>query len=78
MVLLFIDFLFVVTPVVGVYNCSIFCCTLFYVQSSIAMILMGKRELVALLNLSWCLVGWLMALPRGAVKLSAVYDCGIS
>ena len=34
-----------------------FCCTLLYVQSSIAIILMGKRELVALLNLSsWCLV----------------------
>ena len=56
-----------------------FCCTLLYVHSSIAIILMGKRELVALLNLSfWCLVGWLMALPRGAVGLSAVYDCGIS
>ena len=34
-----------------------FCCTLLYVHSSIAIILMGKRELVALLNLSsWCLV----------------------
>ena len=34
-----------------------FCCTLLYVHSSIEIILMGKRELVALLNLSsWCLV----------------------
>ena len=34
-----------------------FCCTLLYVHSSIAIILMGKRELFALLNLSsWCLV----------------------
>ena len=34
-----------------------FCCTLLYVRSSIAIILLGKRELVALLNLSsWCLV----------------------
>ena len=34
-----------------------FCCTLLYVHSSIAIILMGKRELVALLYLfSWCLV----------------------
>ena len=34
-----------------------FCCTLLYVHCSIAIILMGKRELVALLNLSsWCLV----------------------
>ena len=34
-----------------------FCCTLLYVNSSIAIILMGKRELVALLGLSsWYLV----------------------
>ena len=45
----------------GVCNCSMFCCTLLYVHSSIAIILMGKRELFALLDLSsWCLVmrGW--------------------
>ena len=41
----------------GVCDCSMFCCTLLYVHSSIAIILIGKRELVALLNLSsWCLV----------------------
>ena len=41
----------------GGCNCSLFCCTLLYVHSSIAIVLMGKRELVALLNLSsWCLV----------------------
>ena len=41
----------------GVCNCSMFCFTLLYVHSSITIILMGKRELVALLNLSfWCLV----------------------
>ena len=45
-------FLFIVTPIVGVCNCSMFCCTLLCVHSSIAIILMGKRELVALLNLS--------------------------
>ena len=34
-----------------------FCCTLLYVPSSFTIILMGKRELVALLSLSsWCLV----------------------
>ena len=46
----------------GVCYCSMFCCTLLYVHSSIAIILMGKKELVALLDLSsWCLVmvGWL-------------------
>ena len=52
-----VDFLFIVTPIVGVCNCSVFCCTLLCVRSSIAIILMGKRELVALLYLSsWCLV----------------------
>ena len=44
-----------------------FCCTLLYVHSSIAIILMGKRELVAFLNFSsWCLemVEWLfLAVP---------------
>ena len=34
-----------------------FCCMLLYVHSSFAIILMGKRELVALLGMSsWCLV----------------------
>ena len=43
----------------GFFNCSMFCCTctLIYVYSSFAIILMGKRELVALLSLtSWCMV----------------------
>ena len=41
----------------GVCNCSMLYCMLLYVCSSIAIILMGKRELVALLGLSfWCLV----------------------
>ena len=41
----------------GVCNCSMYCCTLLYVHSSIAIILIGKRELIALLNLSsWRLV----------------------
>ena len=49
--------LFIVTPIVGVCNCSLFCCTLLYVHSSFAIILVGKRELVALLRLSSrCLV----------------------
>ena len=49
-----VDFLFIVSPILGVCNCSRFCCTLLYVHSSIAIILMGKRKLVALLNLSSC------------------------
>ena len=39
----------------GVCNCSMFCCTLLYVHSSIAIILMGKRELIALLkSIDYC------------------------
>ena len=53
-----------------------FCCTLLYVHSSIAIILMGKRELVALLNLSpWCLVmvEWLFLLvPYGCLQFVIV------
>ena len=41
----------------GVCNYSMFWCTFLYVHFSIAIILIGKRELVALLNLSsLCLV----------------------
>ena len=50
-----------------VCNCSMVCCTLLCVDSSFAIILMGKRKLVALLCLSsWCLVVdvWLfLAMP---------------
>ena len=70
------DFLFIVTPIVGVYNCSMFCCSLLYVHSSIAIILMGKRELVALLNLSsWCLVmveRLFLAVPEGCLRFVIV------
>ena len=55
----------------GVCNCSMYFCTLIHIHSSIAIILMGKRELVALINLSfWCLVmvEWLfLAVPRGCL-----------
>ena len=47
-----VDFLFIVTTIVGVCNCSMFCGTLLYVHSRFVNILMGKRELVALLSLS--------------------------
>ena len=76
MVLWYVDFLFIVTPIVGVCNCSMFCCTLLYVHSSIAIILMGKRELVALLNLSsWCLVmveRLFLAVPWGCLRFVIV------
>ena len=60
----------------GVCNCFMFCCTLLYVHSSIAIILMGKRELIALLNLSsWCLVmveRLFLAVPRGCLQFVIV------
>ena len=60
----------------GVCNCSMFCCTLLYVHSSIAIILMGKRELIDLLNLSsWCLVmveRLFLAVPRGCLQFVIV------
>ena len=59
-----------------VCNCSMFCCTLLYVHSSIAIILMGKRELIALLNLSsWCLVmvdQLFLAVPWGCLRFVIV------
>ena len=51
-----VDSLLIVTPIVEFCNCSMFCC----VHSSFAIILMGKRELVALLcplGVSWLLCG---------------------
>ena len=60
----------------GVCNCSMFCCTLLYVHSSIAIILMGKREPIALLNLSsWCLVmveRLFLAVSRGCLQFVIV------
>ena len=60
----------------GVCNCSMFCCMLNYVHFSIAIILMGKRELIALLNLSsWCLVmveRLFLTVPRGCLQFVIV------
>ena len=53
-----------------------FCCTLLYVHASIAIICVGKRELVALLNLSsWCLVMvecLFLAVPWGCLRFVIV------
>ena len=63
----------------GVFNCSMLCCTLLYVHSSIAIILMGKRELVALLYLSsWCLVmvkRLFLAVPWGCLWFVVLTYC---
>ena len=75
-VMLLLTFFIIVTPIVGICNCSMFCCSLLYFHSSIAIILMGKRELVALLNLSsWCLVmveRLFLAVPRGCLRFVIV------
>ena len=56
-----------------------FCCTLLYVHSSFAIILMGKRELVAMLSLSsWCLAMVYVALTHDAMGLSTFCDFRIS
>ena len=56
------------TSIVGFCNLSMFCSVILCVHSSIAIILIGKRELIVLLSLSsWCLVivGWLfLVVPR--------------
>ena len=69
-------FLFIVTPIVEVCNCSMFCCTLLCVRSSIAIILIGKAEVVALLNLSsWCLVmveRLFLTVPQGCLQFVIV------
>ena len=53
-----------------------FCRMLLYVRSSIAIILMGKKELIALLNLSsWCLVmveRLFLAVPQGCLQFVIV------
>ena len=53
-----------------------FCFTFLYVYSSFAIILMGKREMVVLLNLSpWCLVmvEWLsLVVPWGCLQFVIV------
>ena len=53
-----------------------FCCTILYVHSSIAIILMGKKELVTLLNLSsWCLVmveRLFLGVPQGCLRFVIV------
>ena len=53
-----------------------FCCTLLCVHSSVAVILVGKRELIALLSLSsWCLVvveRLFLALPGGCLQFLIV------
>ena len=65
---------------VGVLCWPLFWYALHYVLSSFAIILMRKRELIALLLVFWmsCYCKCPVALPQGAVGWSAVCDCGNS
>ena len=60
----------------GLCKCSLFCCSFLFVPYSFAIILVGKRELVAMLNLSsWCLVmveRLFLAVPWGCLQFVIV------
>ena len=60
----------------GFCVCSMFNCTLLCILSSFAIIMIGKRELVALLMAFFCYCS-VALLPPGAMGWSAVCDCGI-
>ena len=55
-----------------------FCCALLSVHSCFAIILMGKREMVAFFFVSMVSHECCVALPHAAMGLSAVCDCVIS
>ena len=75
-VLLSLTFCLLWPPLWESVTVLLFCCTLLYFHSSIAIILMGKRELVALLNLSsWCIVmveRLFLAVPWGCLRFVIV------
>ena len=64
----------------GFCNCSMFCCALRCVHSSIEIISMGKRERAVCFALFVFLVphDCCVAFPNNAIGLSAVCDCVFS
>ena len=75
-VLLLLTFCLLLLPLWETVILLCFCCKLLYVHSSIAIILIVKRDLVALLNLSsWCLVmveRLFLAVPWGCLRFVVV------
>ena len=73
-----VGFLFVVTPIVGVCDCSMFCCTLLFHIWCCSCLGGGGGGggLVALLDLTfWCLVmveRLFLAVPRGCLRFVIV------
>ena len=60
-----------IIPIVGFCDCSMFCCALLCVHSSLPIVLMGEKDLIVFLASRECCV----ALLRGIMGLSAVCDC---
>ena len=62
--------MFIVTPIVGVCNCSRFCCTLLYVHSRFALICLS----------SWCLVidVWLFVTTWACLQFVIVVFSGLT
>ena len=60
----------------GVCGCPVFCCTLLCFHSGDAVVLVGKRELVALLSLSSCCLvvvrRLFLAVPWGCLRFVIV------
>ena len=75
-VLLLLTFCLLLLPLLMSVIVLCFVVRYFHDHSSIAIILMGKRELIALLNLSsWCLVmveRLFLAVPRGCLQFVIV------
>ena len=70
------------TPIVGFCNCSMFCCALLCVHSSLTIISMGKSEQVVVLCLSslrLVIVVWLfLTMPRVCLQFVIVIILTIS
>ena len=70
----------IVSPIVGFYSCSMFCCAFRCVHFIFAIVLIGKREKAGFFALYVFLVSrdCCAALTHDATGLSAVCGCDIS
>ena len=70
----------IVAPIVGFYNCSIFCCALLYACPFLFCNRLDREERAGCFTLIVFLVSrdCCVALPHDATGLSAVCDSGIS
>ena len=74
--------LLIVTAIVGFCNCLMFCCTLLCVPSGFAIVLIARGGRGGAGCFAWFVFlvsrGCCVALPRGAMGLSTVCDCGVT